>query len=149
MYGIKVSLQSDIQSVFNAAARLVAGFTKFESVSAYIRNELHWLRMPERVLFKLALLVRDSLADEVPGYLRERLQQVSEVTYRSRLRSSDNGDLVIPKHRSSRFGKRRFSVSSAQIWNALPIDLKRFSGMDRRMFKKRLKNHLFNNPQRC
>ncbi|ESO04298.1 hypothetical protein HELRODRAFT_172655 [Helobdella robusta] len=47
--------------------------------------------------------------------LREQLQPVSEVTNRNRLRSSDNGDLVIQKHKTSRFGKRRFLVSSAQI----------------------------------
>lgn len=148
MYGINLSQQDDVQSVLNAAARLVAGVSRFNPIYQYIRDELHWLRMPERVIFKLALLVRDCLAGDAPIYLREQIQLVSETQFRSRLRSSKNGDLIIPKFKSSHFGKRRFSVSSAQIWNALPTDLKIFNTISRSDFKKRLKNHLFNIQQR-
>lgn len=143
MYGINVSLRDNVQSVLNSAARLVAGYCRFDSISAYMRDDLHWLRMPERVVFKLALLARDCLAGDAPTYLKDQLQLVSGIANRSRLRSSDNGDLVLPKFNSSRFGKRRFSVSSAQIWNSLPLGLKRFGNISRQVFKKRLKHHLF------
>jgi len=45
------------------------------------------------------------------------------VAARSRLRSADHGDLVVPRV-LSRFGCRSFRVSGPTIWNDLPVDFR-------------------------
>ena len=44
-----------LQSVLNAAARLIYRRRKFDHVSTLLK-ELHWLRVPERINFRLAVL---------------------------------------------------------------------------------------------
>ena len=58
LYGSNGYLLDRLQSVLNSAARLILGVPKFDSVSAAIRNELHWLPIGKRIRFKIALLVR-------------------------------------------------------------------------------------------
>jgi len=41
---------------------------------------------------------------------------------RPRLRSTDHGDLVVPRANTDRFGRRGFSVSGPNRWNKLPPD---------------------------
>jgi len=40
----------------NAAARLVCSARKYEHITPLLRD-LHWLRVPERIEFKLSVLV--------------------------------------------------------------------------------------------
>jgi len=44
-----------LQSVLNAAARLIYRRRKFDHVTPLLK-ELHWLRVPERITFRLAVL---------------------------------------------------------------------------------------------
>jgi len=44
-----------LQSVLNAAARLIYRRQKFDHVSPLLK-ELHWLRVPERITFQLAVI---------------------------------------------------------------------------------------------
>ena len=60
---------SPIQSVLNAAARLIARLPKFSHISSYMVNGLHWLPLSARILFKVLVLVLKSklgLASKVP-----------------------------------------------------------------------------------
>ena len=38
-------------------------------------------------------------------------------------RSTDHGDLVVPRANTDRFGRRDFSVSGPNQWNKLPPDI--------------------------
>jgi len=52
--------------VLDAAARLVCNGRKYDHISHPLRD-LHWLRIPERIAFRLAVLVfrcRNSTASE-------------------------------------------------------------------------------------
>ena len=49
-------LMDRLQSVLNAAARLVHNCRKYDRISSLLRD-LHWLRVPERIKFRLAVLV--------------------------------------------------------------------------------------------
>ena len=54
------------------------------------------------------------------------------------LRSAARSDLVEPRYRLERFGRRGFSVAGPHLWNLLPPDMQNFeTGLD--TFKKRLK----------
>ena len=49
--------------VLNSSARLLLQLPGRESVSIQMRNELHWLRFPQRITFKLCLLTFKALHD--------------------------------------------------------------------------------------
>jgi len=55
MAGIPARQVNRLQSVLNAAARLVYSARRTEHVSPLLR-ELHWLRVPHRIEFRLAVL---------------------------------------------------------------------------------------------
>ena len=77
LYGSNGYLLDRLQSVLNSAARLVLGVPKFDSVSAAIRNELHWLPIGKRIQFKIALIVRHCIFGAAPEYLTELCRPVS------------------------------------------------------------------------
>jgi len=62
--GFSKQLMDRLQSAQNAAARLI-----FKACRQPLLRRLHWLRMPERVLFRLAVLVYRCLHGSAPGYL--------------------------------------------------------------------------------
>ena len=55
LYGLLGNQIDSLQSVMNAAARLVFSALKYEHVTPLLRD-LHWLRVPERIEFKLAVV---------------------------------------------------------------------------------------------
>jgi hypothetical protein len=62
-YGIADGLMDRLQSVQNAAARLVTGLERREHLTPVLRT-LHWLPVRQRIRFKLATLVYRSLTKE-------------------------------------------------------------------------------------
>ena len=81
-----------LQSVINAAARLVCSAHKYEHITPLLRY-LHWLRVSERIEFKLSVLVFRCLHTG-PPYLASELRRVADVDTRKRLRSSSTSALV-------------------------------------------------------
>ena len=56
-----------LQLIQNADARLFGGLRKYDHVTATMKSELHWLRIPERINFKLSTLVYKALHGEGPA----------------------------------------------------------------------------------
>ena len=69
-YGITDELTRCLQSVQNAAARLVKGTRRCDNISPVLR-QLHWLPVRQRVVFKIATLVYRFLSSNAPGYLAD------------------------------------------------------------------------------
>jgi len=84
-----------LQSAQNTAARLITGTRRSDHISPILR-ELYWLPVPERVKFKVACLVRQSLSEQAPLYLADDCRLVSESDRRS-LRSADVLTCVVPR----------------------------------------------------
>ena len=86
-----------LQSVFNAAARLVYSSRRYEydHVTPLLR-ELHWLRMSQRIDYKLAVLVYRCLNGLAPSYLANDLRCVADLDARRCLRSASTSTLVVP-----------------------------------------------------
>ena len=95
-----------LQSVLNSAARLILGAPKFDSISAAIRNELHWLPIGKRIRFKIALLMRHCIVGVAPEYLTELCRPVSSSSRRQSLRSASRGDFIVPRFRIRSSGYR-------------------------------------------
>ena len=141
LYGVSAYLLDRLQSILNAAARLILKVSKFDHISDAMRNEMHWLPIAQRINFKICLLVRNCLAGTGPMYLSEFCNLVSSEAGRRHLRSAARSDLVEPRYRLERYGRRGFSVAGPHLWNLLPPDIRNFeTGLD--TFKKRLKTFL-------
>src|SRR5688572_5211362 len=65
------ALNSLIKCVLRAAARLVTGFSKFDHVSHYMRDVLHWLPVSQRIQFGISVWVWHCHLWSAPAYLRE------------------------------------------------------------------------------
>ena len=81
---------------------------------------LHWLRVPERIQYKLCVLVHRCLNGAVPQYLSELIQPLSDVDSRRRLRSASAAEVLVPATRRSTIGDRAFAVAGPRAWNNLP-----------------------------
>jgi len=93
----------------------------YEHVTPMLQD-LHWLRSPERIDFKLAVLVHRCLRGLAPWYLSNYIQRVADAN-RRRLRSSSSSQLVIRRTRLSTVGDRAFPVAGSRLWNSLPPDV--------------------------
>jgi len=130
---------SRLPSVLNAAARLVFSRSRYDHVTILLQ-ELHWLRIEQRIEFKLSVLVFRCLNGLAPSYLSCDLQRVSDLVARRRLRSSSTSTLVVPPTRLSA-GDRAFPVAAVWTWNSLPTPLISLSLLA--SFRRQLKTELF------
>ena len=118
LYGLPDTLLRKIQSVQNATARLITDTRRSDHISPVLR-ELHRLPIRERVKFKVACLVRQSLSGQAPLYLADDCRLVSDSTRRS-LRSADVSTCVVTRTLSS-YGDRTFTAAGPRLWNSLPV----------------------------
>jgi len=70
-----------LQSVLNAAARVISGLPRSVQISATLAN-LHWLPAAERIKFKLATLTFHCLQGSAPLHLSADFIRVADVPSR-------------------------------------------------------------------
>ena len=127
--------------VQNAAARLVTGARRSNHITPVLQ-QLHWLPVRQRIIFKIAGLVHQSLAGVAPVYLTEDCRQLSDIGLRPlRSGSSDIRMLSVPATHN-RFGDGSFTAAGPRLWNELPADLRR-PNLTFPVFKQKLKTYLF------
>ena len=130
-FGISEKLLYQLQLIQNACAKTITGKYKHDHMDNDL-NELHWLDVRKRVLFKIALLSFKSVVGLAPSYLQELF------TY---AHHGHNLKLIVPTFNTS-YGNNSFSVIGPKLWNRLPNNIK--SATDINLFKKLLKTFLFN-----
>ena len=108
------------------------GLKKKDSVQDKLK-ELHWLKVRERIEFKLCLLAFKAVNGIGPSYLCDIITFVND---NSRRRSS----LHIPV-RSYSSHPRAFQTVAPKLWNQLPTSISSCNEIV--LFKKMLKTHLF------
>ena len=111
-----------LQSVQNAAARLIFNLRRCDHITDALIS-LHWLRVPERITFKVATLTYRALHGFAPPCLASSFTCVADMLHRRRLRSAFTDRLDVPTSRLSRVGDRAFPVAGAKTWNGLPSDV--------------------------
>jgi len=112
---------SRLQSVQNAAARLIIGVRQCKHITPALR-QLHWLPVRRRVDFKISTLVYCSLAGTAPVYLADECTLVTAAGC-SPLRSADNRTCLV-KRSYNQFGDRCFATAGPTLWNSLPEQLR-------------------------
>jgi len=121
-----------MQVVQNSAARLVAKVNRFDGISTEtLLKQLHWLKVKERIEYKIITIVFKCLHGLAPVALSSTIEKSkSDRTYK----------LNVPCFQS-RYGERSFSVAGPRLWNDLPLHIRTTSNFVN--FKKVLKTHLF------
>ena len=130
--------------MLNAAARPIRlhRSSRYEHVTPMVRD-LHWLRSPECIDFKLAVLVYRCLHGQAPRYLSDYFQRVAD-SNRRHLRSSSSSQLVIRRTLLSTVGDGAFPVAGSRLWNSLPPESPDVtSAPTLTVFRNRLKTHLY------
>ena len=99
-----------------------------DGIEPYLQ-ELHWLKIQERIEFKILLLTFKAIHGLAPPYLSNLVKY----------NSSGSRDIILfcPSNTSS----KAFSAAAPKLWNNLPHSIKQLSDID--MFKRMLKAHLF------
>jgi len=140
MAGAPHVLLHRLQSVLNAAVRLVFSARRSDHTIPLL-CELHWLKVPERVMFRLCVLTYRCLNDTAPHYLAETIRPVSSRGTRQHLRSAETSTLLVPSTRRSTLGDRSFPMAAARAWNALPRYVRHAPSLS--VFRRELKTVLF------
>ena len=137
LLGLPKNALSKLQSVQNAAAKMICGQSRYNGEPAPL-EDLHWLPVQQRILFKVLLRTYKAIHDQGPSYIQELLCQY----HPSRaLRSSTANLLVEPKVSMATYGDRAYSAAAPRLWNKLPDNIKLSKSVD--SFKKALKTYLF------
>ena len=115
-----------LQRLLNAAARVVSDTRKYDrGLKTILHDELHWLDVPERIEYKLGVMVYRCLHGQAPRYLADHLIPASDVAPRRRhLRSANRNCLTVPRCRLSTYGCRAFGYAGPTVWNSLPDELR-------------------------
>jgi len=96
LFGISDRLLRRQQSVQNAAACLVRGARRCDHITPVLR-QLHWLPVCQRVVFKIAGLVHQSLVGLALAYLTDDCRLLQDVGRRPlRSNSNDMQKLLVP-----------------------------------------------------
>ena len=109
LVGVSSHPLSRLQSV-----RLIFSSSKFVHITPLLR-QLHWLKAPEWIAYKVAVLVYKCLHGSAPAYLTDELCQVADVEARQRLRSGSASSLIVSRTRLSTVGDRAFPVAAARV----------------------------------
>jgi len=132
-----------LQRVLNAAARVITNTRKFDrQLTSILHDDLHWLDLPRRVLFKICVMVYKSLHGMAPKYLAELCRPISDVQGRRHLRSAVRRLLLTPRYYLSTYGRRAFSYAGPSAWNSLQEHL-RAPDLTLNRFRHLLKTFLF------
>ena len=94
--GSPKSTTDTLQRVLNATARLVTNTDKYDrGLSSLLHDQLHWLNVPERIEYKLPVMIRRCLEDKAPTYLSDYCIPVTAVSSRH-LHSVNQHQLTVP-----------------------------------------------------
>ena len=126
--GANQSVVKRLQSLQNRAARIIKGLKRKDNVELHLK-ELHWLKVRERVEFKILLLTFKCIHGLAPKYLCDLIQY------------SPSCGRNVNLHCPSLISSMAFSVVAPKLWNDLPLDIQRTADVD--LFKNKLKSHLF------
>ena len=116
--GVSGYLLDRLQSVLNAATRLMYSARRSEHVTLLLQD-LHLLRVPEQIPFRLCVLTYYCLNGTAPSYLTESIRWLANIEGQRHLCSLATTLIVLPT-RLSTLGDQAFPVVAPRAWNSLP-----------------------------
>jgi len=94
-----------------------------DHITPALRDVLHWLPVPQRTEFKIAVLAFDCVRGTGPAYFKDVCVPMLDIAAQSSLRSAERGDLFVPRTRTMKLSRRSFTVAAPVVWNSLPAHL--------------------------
>jgi len=88
--------------------------------TATLCDDLHWLLIRQRIVYKICTIVYKCVHGTAPSYLTELSTPVAASTGCRHLRSAAHSNLLVPRSRTITYGPRSFAVSGSCVWNDLP-----------------------------
>jgi len=139
--GCDKALIDQLQIVQNSAARLISRSRRRDHITPILRD-LHWLKIAERIDYKLCCLCYSFFVGACPSYFSSLLTKYTCPKSGNRS-ASDDRKLRSSKRdiRTVTFGERTFSFCAPLIWNSLPFELRHKPSAI--AFKTALKTYLF------
>ena len=125
-----------LQRVLNMAAREVKCIQKYDPIRVHL-FELHWLRVPQGIGFKVLTVVFKCVNNLALEYLQDFLV----VSRNKTLQSVSTKKIHMVQFRTQKLLNSSFTYAAAKLWNDLPILLRVCENYD--AFKAKLKSHLF------
>ena len=77
-----------IQMLINTAARVISGLCRFDHITDFVKDVLHWLPLTQRVHLKVCTLVCKASHGLAPTYLSDLVVKSTVIARRCDLRSS-------------------------------------------------------------
>ena len=113
--GLPICQLDRIQSVLNAAARLIYGWTSSNHDTDLLRDNLHWLHVPQRIIYKLCLITYKAIHNSMPDYITDFC--ISAAASRQPAAIISENLLQVPRS-STKFGDCSFYVAGPTAWNS-------------------------------
>ena len=99
------------------AGLMVSGVRRSEHITPVLQD-LHWLPVSQRVVFKTALMVWKCIRGVAPACISDLCVPATANSGRQRLRSAATGTLLVPCAQTAT-GLRSFAVNGPATWNRL------------------------------
>jgi len=141
-----------LQLVLNSATRALTKTPKFHHITPIFKS-LHWLKINERIQYKVLPLAYKSLKTGQPSYLHSLLPFSSHCCTRSSSLITFSRPSLTTRHK---IANRSLSHSASIIWNTFPSHLRQVvhhvtlhisnspvSNLSTSLFVKKLKTHIF------
>ena len=133
-----------LQRIQNQAARILTKTPRRDHITEVL-IDLHWLRIEERIVYKLLILTFKAFIDRTaPLYLCELIEQQKSSTNTHTRLANDAFLLKLPppsRNCSDTFFERSFTYGAPYEWNKLDERVRRLSNFN--MFKSEIKTVLF------
>ena len=123
-----------LQHIQNMACRVIFQLRRYDHITHHLKS-LHWLKIRERIAYKIAFLIHRCKNNQAPAYLQKLLPSKH---HERPLRLSMTEYLNFCKNTHTL--RSSFSAAGLRIWNSLPLDTKIEKCTN--IFRKKLKTHL-------
>ena len=123
---------SKLQTVQNKASRIVLGLSPYSLVTNEMLSKLHWLKLDQRIIFKILLFVHKFFVGVSPRWFSEQLVIINL-----------EERLLHKFYFNSKSGRRSFTYAAPRFWNCLRKDIRMLN--DTEKFKASIKTVLFKN----
>ena len=127
-----------LQRAQNCLARIVKCLPRRMPTSTSIRS-LGWLRVKERITFKICCFVHKCIYGSAPLYIKTLISFLPTSASSHLLRSNSSPFLSIPITRFANV-RRAFYYKALRLWNTLPVSIRLEPRYN--IFKRKLKAHL-------
>ena len=138
-----------LQLVLNSAVRAVTKTPKFHHITPHLKS-LHWLKITQRIQYKILSLTYKSLQYNKPSFISDLFPIYNQLVLPANLQLSLSNALPCPSR--LKISDRSFYYLAPALWNALPYHLRSLShsspahsllSLSSSQFHKQLKTHLF------